>query len=95
MEGLTDFFKDMGKNESSESEGSSEQEQSMPFNMNGMPNMENMQEHLHTLFNGKIGSLAKEMAEEISGYFTEHNLETDFQLILKRLKSFLLGKSLA
>lgn len=71
MEGLTDFFKDMGKNESSESEGSSEQEQSMPFNMNGMPNMENMQEHLHTLFNGKIGSLAKEMAEEISGDFTD------------------------
>ena len=60
MEGLNDFFKDMGKNESSE--GPTGQEQSTPFNMNGMPNMENMQEHLHTLFNGKIGSLAKEMA---------------------------------
>ena len=74
MEGLTDFFKDMGKNESSESSessGSTEQEQPPPFNMSGMPNMENMQEHLHTLFNGKIGSLAKEMAEEISGDFTE------------------------
>ena len=74
MEGLTDFFKDMGKNESSESSESaspSEEEPSQPFNMNGMPNMENMQEHLHTLFNGKIGSLAKEMAEEISGDFTE------------------------
>lgn len=71
MEGLTDFFKDMGKNESSDGERSTEQEQSMPFNMNGMPNMENMQEHLHTLFNGKIGSLAKEMAEEISGDFTD------------------------
>ena len=77
MEGLTDFFKDMGKNESSDSAESSEsaspseEEPSKPFNMNGMPNMENMQEHLHTLFNGKIGSLAKEMAEEISGDFTE------------------------
>tara|TARA_B110000285_G_scaffold113640_1_gene128910 strand:+ start:284 stop:1555 length:1272 start_codon:yes stop_codon:yes gene_type:complete len=77
MEGLTDFFKDMGKNESSDSAESSEsaspsqEEPSQPFNMNGMPNMENMQEHLHTLFNGKIGSLAKEMAEEISGDFTE------------------------
>ena len=77
MEGLTDFFKDMGKNESAESAESSEsaspseEEPSQPFNMNGMPNMENMQEHLHTLFNGKIGSLAKEMAEEISGDFTE------------------------
>jgi len=71
MEGLNDFFKDMGKNESSEGDSSTGQEQSMPFNMNGMPNMENMQDHLHTLFNGKIGSLAKEMAEEISGDFTE------------------------
>ena len=71
MEGLTDFFKNMSKNESTEGEGCADQEQSMPFNMNGMPNMENMQEHLHTLFNGKIGSLAKEMAEEISGDFTE------------------------
>ena len=71
MEGLTDFFKNMSKNEQSENESSGEQEQSMPFNMNGMPNMENMQEHLHTLFNGKIGSLAKEMAEEISSEFTE------------------------
>jgi hypothetical protein len=77
MEGLTDFFKDMGKNESSDSAESSEsaspseEEPYQPFNMNGMPNMENMQDHLHTLFNGKIGSLAKEMAEEISGDFTE------------------------
>jgi hypothetical protein len=71
MEGLTDFFKDMGKPENADEQSSTEQGQSNPFNMNGMPNMENMQEHLHTLFNGKIGSLAKEMAEEISGDFTE------------------------
>ena len=71
MEGLTDFFKNMSKNEQSETESSGDQESSMPFNMNGIPNMENMQEHLHTLFNGKIGSLAKEMAEEISGEFTD------------------------
>lgn len=34
-----------------------------------MPNMSNIQDHLKTLFEGKIGSLAKEMAEEISGEF--------------------------
>lgn len=39
--------------------------------MEGMPNMENIQDHLNTLFNGKIGSLAKEMAEEISGDFAD------------------------
>ena len=87
MEGLNDFFKDMGKNESSEGESSTGQEQSTPFNMNGMPNMENMQEHLHTLFNGKIGSLAKEMAEEISGDFTE--LLGDNSGVLPQVKSVL------
>jgi hypothetical protein len=36
-----------------------------------MPNAENMQDHLKTLFNGKIGALAQEMAEEISGEFKD------------------------
>lgn len=39
--------------------------------MEGMPNMENIQDHLKTIFEGKIGSLAKEMAEEISGEFAD------------------------
>ena len=39
--------------------------------MDGMPNMENIQDHLKTVFEGKIGSLAKEMAEEISGEFAD------------------------
>ena len=38
---------------------------------NGMPDMDNMQEHLKTLFDGKIGSLAKDMAEEISDEFQD------------------------
>jgi len=37
----------------------------------GIPNLENMQEHLKSLFDGKIGSLAKDMAEEISGEFAD------------------------
>ena len=41
------------------------------FNMDGMPNMENFQEHLKSIFDGKIGSLAKEMAEEISDEFKD------------------------
>ena len=73
MSGLTDFFKNMESNEKSEGEQSEAEGSSRPsgFNMEGMPNLENMQEHLQGLFNGKIGSLAKEMAEEISGEFTE------------------------
>jgi hypothetical protein len=39
--------------------------------MGGMPDMENMQEHLKSLFDGKIGSLAKDMAEEISDEFQD------------------------
>lgn len=74
MSGLTDFFKNMESNETPESDkndttnNASASDSSMPFNM---PNMEHMQDHLQTLFNGKIGSLAKEMAEEISGDFTD------------------------
>ena len=75
MSGLTDFFKNMD-NSNSDSE-SNEKQSSMPFNMEGMPDMENMKEHLNTLFNGKIGSLAKEMAEEISGEFSDIIGETD------------------
>merc|ERR1711968_279834 len=36
-------------------------------NENAMPNMENIHEHLKGLFDGKIGKLAKELAEEIQG----------------------------
>ena len=72
MSGLMDFFKNMDSNENTEtgSETNSEsgRDSTRTFDM---PNMENMQDHLHTLFNGKIGSLAKEMAEEIAGDFTD------------------------
>ena len=58
--------------------------------MDGMPNMENIHDHIKTLFNGKIGSLAKEMAEEISGEFADLLGEdmgnsTDTNDILKKL----------
>ena len=39
--------------------------------MGGIPNMENIQDHLKTLFEGKIGTLAKEIAEEVSGEFSD------------------------
>lgn len=41
------------------------------FSGMGMPNMENIHEHLKTLFDGKIGKLAKEIAEEVSGEFAD------------------------
>ena len=40
-------------------------------NMEGMPDLGNLPNTLKTLFEGKIGTLAKEMAEEISGEFKD------------------------
>ena len=40
-------------------------------NMEGMPNLENLQSHLKNLFDGKIGQLAKELAEEVADEFKE------------------------
>jgi len=44
-----------------------------------MPNIENLQDHLKGLFDGKIGSLAKEMAEEIADDFKDLIDENDVQ----------------
>ena len=73
MSGLTDFFKNMDNTEANNSEPSEKTEEfkNMFDKMEGMPNMENIQDHLKNIFNGKIGSLAKEMAEEISGEFAD------------------------
>jgi hypothetical protein len=63
---------------------------SMFENMPNMPNMENLQDHLKNLFEGKIGKLAKEMAEEISEDFSDLIDEdmknsTNTQDVLKQL----------
>jgi len=67
-----------GEGESSETEqGTPNREhfrnmfENMGSSFSGMPNMENIQDHLKTLFDGKIGKLAKEMAEEISDEFSD------------------------
>lgn len=43
----------------------------MPFGNGAMPSGEKLHDHLKTLFEGKIGCLAKEMAEEISEEFKD------------------------
>jgi len=44
----------------------------LPENLKkNMPNLENLQENLKNIFDGKIGSLAKEMAEEIADDFKD------------------------
>jgi len=83
MGGITDFFKNMENFMDKPSEATdSEQEiprehfRNMFENMTGegipgMPNMENIQDHLKRLFDGKIGKLAQEMADELSGEFSD------------------------
>lgn len=41
------------------------------FNAKNMPKPEEIHDHLKNLFNGKIGTLAKELAEEVSGDFAD------------------------
>tara|TARA_Y100000389_G_C17451908_1_gene515445 strand:+ start:641 stop:1993 length:1353 start_codon:yes stop_codon:yes gene_type:complete len=43
----------------------------MKEKIKGMPSMQKLQEHLSSLFDGKIGKLAKEMAEEIADDFKD------------------------
>lgn len=69
MSGLTDFFK--GMDQAADAENPAEDTKTAFGKMDGMPNMDNIQDHLKSVFNGKIGSLAKEMAEEISGEFAD------------------------
>jgi hypothetical protein len=86
MDGISSFFSKetndgagAGANTSADTNASASasegadanQGQSRPNPFANMPNAENMQDHLKTLFNGKIGALAQEMAEEISGEFKD------------------------
>jgi len=87
MSGITDFFKNMEKNGDTEnndeptktefenvfkkSENMDDLKEKMKEKLKGMPNIKNLQEHLTGLFDGKIGTLAKEMAEEIADDFKD------------------------
>ena len=84
MDGISDFFSKMGvdvdnMDENSEipktENGTDEETKSNHFTFNNpngpnLPNLEELHEQLKGLFDGKIGNLAKELAEEISGEFS-------------------------
>lgn len=83
MNGMGELFKNMGKmgetmDESQEGETSEDAEETakkftegFEEKMGGLPNLKNIQEKLNKLFEGKIGTLAKEMAEELTNDFTD------------------------
>jgi len=62
MEGLTGFFNDVDLSQPDVSGG----EYCFDASDNTMPDVEGIHEHLKGIFDGKIGKLAKELAEEIS-----------------------------
>ncbi len=84
MAGLGDFFKKMEGDQKEEGE-----KHEFKFDpTDGIPNMEEVNEHLKGIFDGKIGKLAKELAEEISGDFNDlvgDTTEGTTQDVLKNL----------
>jgi hypothetical protein len=87
MLNLTGFFENMSPENNADASATGTGEQSSPEggasgagfenmfkhmpNMEGMPDLNNLQNTLKTLFEGKIGTLAKEMAEEIADEFKD------------------------
>jgi hypothetical protein len=72
MAGLGDFFKKMEKDGEEKGEGGGEEKHEFTFNPeDGIPNLDEVNEHLKGIFDGKIGKLAKELAEEISSDFND------------------------
>jgi len=67
-EAFENMFKEMGEGLGTEGQDQETSSES-PFSKmgkNSLPNIKNIQEHLKSLFDGKIGKLAKEMAEELA-----------------------------
>lgn len=74
IEGLTDFFKGLSKDGSNESMEKTFEEifstkgsEDTSTEEDTIPNADDLHNHLKNLFDGKIGTLAKELAEEMSG----------------------------
>ena len=68
MKNMTEFFQNMHCNEEekTDKEENPTDSQEIPLPPQ-MPNIKQLHEHLKGLFDGKIGALAKELAEEITG----------------------------
>lgn len=67
MSNMSDFFQNMTGEEDTNKEEPDSSENTFKFEkMSGMPNIQEIHEHLKGLFDGKIGALAKELAEEIT-----------------------------
>jgi hypothetical protein len=112
IDNLTDFFKTMehdvatdAPNGDDDADGDADAKndgeesfKGMPdFSFEGMPDAAGLHEHLKGLFDGKIGKLAKELAEEMSGDFMGmfddqtdiHSTQDVFKKIMKNPKKIM------
>ena len=69
MGSVLDNMSNKGNEEASNAE--TEETPSDESNSQGIPQFENIKDHLQSLFEGKIGSLAKELAEEVGDDFKD------------------------
>lgn len=78
MKNISSFFDDLGKDEESgQSEEGGETKQERGTNL---PNVDGLREHLQFLFDGKIGRLAKELADSMTSDLSE-TFGSDFENI--------------
>jgi hypothetical protein len=66
MSGIGEFFQKMSGERDSDVDSEGSQNTFTFDKIDGMPNVDEMHSHLKGLFDGKIGKLAKELAEEIT-----------------------------
>lgn len=103
IEGLADFFKGLSKDGSTEGvekafeemfaakegEAGTREPRNEAGEEGAMPNADDLHNHLKSLFDGKIGTLAKELAEEMSGdvmsMFNEGDEAKDTNDVLKKM----------
>lgn len=85
MGNITEVFQNMTPNADASGNTVNEENTTLPENMeeemknmfknmpniSSMPNLENLQSHMKKIFDGKIGKLAKELAEEVADEFKE------------------------
>lgn len=82
MSGISSFFSEMDKNVNSDEESRTDEGARKAFDFTNPPKPEELNDHLKSLFDGKIGNLAKELADEISG-----DLANTFGEDMKDMKS--------
>jgi hypothetical protein len=90
MPDMEDFLK-FAEKMKEDTEGDGEMPSGFKFDRNSMPNPEELHGHLKGLFEGKIGTLAQELAEEISQDFgdilggNDEDQPTSTQDVLKKM----------